>query len=168
MREDKIFTMKINPDGDNSFDFCLQKGLIGVGWKLANGTPVTLDDYERLRKDNPKFENESSLSRALNIFKELKGGGLIWTISPSKEYYLCKTDGTYSYHGDEPDHMEADIINCLDCIFYKIGPSTIVPTEVVNKIKLPVATHTIDDELAVTSTIEIYNIICRKINNSSI
>ena len=168
MRNDKVFIIKVKPDGENSFEFCREKGLIGIGWRLKRGIPKTLEDYECLRKENPKFSNEASLSRALNIFKELKNGGLIWTISPAKEYYLCKTDGTYTYYGDKDDYIKADIINCLDCVYYKIGPSTIVPSQVIDKIGLPVTAQSIDDEMVVKTTFDIYNLICRKINNGAI
>jgi hypothetical protein len=169
MRDDKVFIIKIKPDGENSFAFCQEKGLIGIGWKLDNGIPKTLDDYERLRgEENRKFSNEASLSRALNVFKELENGGLIWTISPDKEYYLCKTDGKYSYHGDKDEYIEADVINCLDCVFYKIGASTIVPSKIIDMMRLPGTAKSTDDDIAVKTTFDIYNLICRKINNSAI
>lgn len=165
MIEDKVFCVKINTKGKNPFNFCLGRDIVGIGWGLKHGNPNTIDEYERLRGDNnEKFDNDASLSRALNIFKELENGGLIWTISPDNEYYLCKTNGKYTYHGNEEEHINADIINCLDSEFYKIGPATIVPDEVVKNLndkKCPTAT-TICDKRAVSSTFEIYNLICQK------
>ena len=166
MIEDKVFCIKINTKGKNPFNFCLGRDIVGIGWGLKHGSPNTIDDYERLIKENQTqtFTNKSFLSRALNIFKELENGGLIWTISPEKEYYLCKTNGKYTYHGNEEEHIKADIINCLDSEFYKIGPATIVPDEVIKNLNdknYPTAT-TICDNLAVSSTFAIYNFICQK------
>ena len=73
--------------------------------------------------------------------------------------FFHKTDGTYTYYGDKDDYIKADIINCLDCVYYKIGPSTIVPSQVIDKISLPVTAQSIDDEMVVKTTFDIYNLI---------
>ena len=137
-----VYIIKLHPNNPKSFEVCLKNNVIGVGWRLGNGDYNTIDEYKKARKDYPKFSNEASLSLAINTFESIieNGGALLWTQSPDGEYYLCKTNGEYSYHGHDDknnkEYIDADMINCLDCKKFHNIPPKFVPKTIMRKIEM--------------------------------
>lgn len=107
-----IWVMNLKDDRENfekpndlsKFQFCLNNGIIGIGW----GNEIDLPDAQ-------KSKNHLD---ALNSLKAIKIGDLIW-INGGDEYYIATAKSEIKQAN--PDWHKYDIANYIECDFYKIG-----------------------------------------------
>jgi hypothetical protein len=90
------------PDRRLIFDFCLDRGVLGMGWGVS-GEPATFSDYEHAAhwRVNPSV-------RALFRLPE---GALIWTYDRvPRDFYLAPVTGPWQ-HLSDPEAVYVDIRN---------------------------------------------------------
>lgn len=125
----KLFRWKSLENRDEYRRFCLEKGILAVGWpaptdinyeneeryaekvnnmffsskELKNKTPEEQEKYiEDKKKEGKPYSNKKSWSTARNIFFEMKENqnNFIWTQESGNSYYLGKiTDNKIRWYG---------------------------------------------------------------------
>ena len=158
-----VYIIKIHPINPKAFQFCKRNNIIGFGWSLkSKDNPTTICEYDYMRKQEPDLRKKASLTRSIKAFTKLQEhGGYIWTRGSDKNYYLCKTNGEYSYNGNDRKYKRVDVINCIDSCFYQVGEA-LVPTQIIKQYKTRGTTKEVNEKTAIELTEEIYQFICHK------
>ena len=168
----RTYVIKLHPNNPRVFDFCRGNCVIGVGWRL-NITVAervkSIDDFDSLRESELitplSGADKSSLTRSVNYLKEIveNDGGLLWTKTEEDDYYLCHTNGIYSYRGSEREEdknfVALDVVNCLDCEHFYYIPKYLVPSQITRNYRAFYATLSKTDEETEKQTNALYNYI---------
>ena len=131
----KLFRIHIRPRGGSddmpaTFQYCLDNGLLGVGWRVDDELIETRDwdEYEPLAT---QIYGES-LQQPRYIRHNVEPGDLVWTRDPNARYYLARVTSGWEYwtspRGRERD---IDIANVFRCDFRAV-PLDAVPGTVVS------------------------------------
>ncbi len=153
------WTMKLRPHGGvDSFQYCLKNGYVGFGWGLK-GQPTSVVEYRQLREQEGAYPGDAELDRTLDNFENITSKDssyihLLWTISPSGEYYICEITGGYKYSRDD-DHEAAGIVNFTDCRFYKVSDD-LVPQKVIDTINASGVIRLVEDGKATETTKQLW------------
>ena len=117
--------------GVNPRKFCLDKNILGIGWRISKSGVTSWNDYiseasDKYKKYGRKF------SAAINAIKHrMKIGDLCWTRDHDGIYYIGRINGDWSYV-DDFDHLAADVVNIRSCSWHKVGTVDVVPGKIVN------------------------------------
>lgn len=98
------------------FRYCLENGLLGVGWR-APGLADTeeWEVYERVAKPEHK-----SLQQPRYIHDNVRRGDLVWTRDPHGRYYLARVTAPWAYWiSEEGREKDIDIANIFRCDFHE-------------------------------------------------
>jgi len=130
-----VWVMKHLPGKKNSYDFCRQEGIVGVGWAVdATGPFNSIDDYMTARKVENKFPDNNYLEKTFDLFRQFRKGDLVWLKDKKSVYYLCEIrDGQYQYRKDE-EHEKADIISFMTCDYYPIDSARLIPLKIITRL----------------------------------
>lgn len=112
-------------------DFCLKRGLIGVGW----GEIKTREDSEAaIRKEAKSYSNAAAGFKAVNTMRKMQPDDLIWTRLDGV-YYLCRVTGRWKDSRPESIHDQLDISNYVNVEWCEIGMEQDVPGKVVSSFR---------------------------------
>lgn len=158
--ESNLFRITIKPDSKigKAFDFCQEKSIVGVGWKLwsTDGTlyvPKHIWDCEEAgRRCYPKSRG---FVTAIHCLGRMELDDLIWTRN-NGIYYLCRVTGSWEYH-DEPEYLNKDLENVISVEFNEVGTVDEVPGKVVNSFRSGSSIQGIHSEIALNASKIIYN-----------
>lgn len=125
----------------DAFNFCLDKGIIGIGWETSKTIGGKNIDYENIFNDYSNFIGSpklSSFEKYVKGYNQINKDDLIWTRS-GNEYYLCRFTGErVDYYrnnmtDDEiKEHEKYDIWHGLKCEFIRVGTQESVTGTIVN------------------------------------
>ena len=130
----KLFRIHIRPRGGSddmpgTFQYCLNNGLLGVGWRVGDELIETKDwdEYEPLAT---QIYGES-LQQPRYIRHNVEPGDLIWTRDPDARYYLARvTSGWEYWTSRQGRERDIDIANVFRCDFREVAldgvPGTVV------------------------------------------
>ena len=79
----------------DAFNFCLNKGIIGIGWETSKTISGNSIDYESIFNNYSNFIGSpklSSFEKYVRSYNQINKDDLIWTKS-GNEYYLCRFIG---------------------------------------------------------------------------
>ena len=132
-----VWRIHINPDakkGIDPRDFCIKKGILGVGWRVTSQenpeTPMDWERYCSLAKEVGHVGR--GWQAAVNALHDrMKVGDLCWSRDSRGNYYLGRITGGWEYRG-AADHYDADVVNVRECEWHKLGLDDLVPGKVVN------------------------------------
>ncbi len=131
-------------DDGRSFKFCLERGIIGVGWRIDE-QPDNFEHYEKLGEE-AHSEEATSWRRAINaIGTRMQTGDLVWTRSGRGVYYIGEISGDWEYQ-DKPENRDVDIHNVRPCKLFEVG--TDVAGAIVNSCISPLTIQSIPDPTA--------------------
>ncbi len=127
-----LFRIHIRPSGGNAnmndtFQYCLNNGLLGVGWRVEKlSNTRNWEEYEQAAA-----EHYESIQQPRYIRQLVSVNDLVWTRDPSAQYYLTKvTRGWEYWQNHEGRDSNIDIANIFRCDFEKIQldavPGTVV------------------------------------------
>lgn len=134
---------------------CLDKGIVGVGWKInIKNTPVTWNDYYEIAKD---VYGDSCWWSALNAMKNrIQLDDLIWTRDLKGNYFLGRVISEWYYDTSE-DCSAANIVNVRKCDWKKMGTETAVPGKVVSSFRPEKTVLRIEDDTVYYYSQIVYN-----------
>jgi hypothetical protein len=110
-----------------TFQYCLDEGLLGVGWRTKTN--------KNTKNWNEYLDEALHIYKKLNICKYIKKwvgeNDLVWTRSTEGEYYLAKVISGWEYWvGRQALQKDIDVANIFRVSFQKI-PIDMVPGKVV-------------------------------------
>ena len=116
-----------NADAKTTFQYCLNNGLLGVGWRLNEYRYIS--DWAEYEAKASEIHN--NLSTCRYIEKRVNVGDLIWTRDTEGEYYLARALSGWEYWQSQNGvDLDIDIANIFRCDIRKIEIDS-VPGKVV-------------------------------------
>lgn len=139
MEECAVWRIQLKPDKKNEVsyrdlvDFCIKKGIIGVGWIAIKNRD---DSWDAIKKECEQYDNKSAAFKAIHAISQVKKGDLIWTRlgEDASEYYLCRV-GEKTWRDcsiTEEEQEKYDLGNIVSAQWIRIGKQNLVPGKVVN------------------------------------
>ncbi len=153
-----IWRIHLKSDAKNNINprnYCLENGLVGVGWKIEhNNEPVTWESYfEKGQNDY----GDSSWCTALDTLKNrIQINDLIWTRDLSGNYFLGRISSEWFYDTSQ-SAINADIVNVRNCDWFKIGTIEAVAGKVINSFRAPRVVQRIVDENVMNFSKNMFN-----------
>ena len=130
----KLWKLTIDPRGKrdpsaDSFAFCRQRGIIGIGWRLSSVPASPADAEAQFGRD--RREGIRSFRALVSVMKQ---GDHVWVYG-ARSYYVCRIDSGWRHEagGAWDDH---DIHNIRDATWKEIHPS-LVPGHVKRNLGMP-------------------------------
>lgn len=123
-----LYRIHIRPQGgtasvNTTFKYCLDNGILGVGWRVKN-LENTTDWNLYYEKAKAHYNN---LNQCKYIKKYIKKDDLVWTRDRQGKYYLVKVNSGWEYFTtNEGNQQDIDIANIFRVDFAEI------PTDVVS------------------------------------
>lgn len=153
-----LFRIHIRPYGGEAspeltFNYCLNKQLLGVGWRVnSQKNTKKWEEYER------EASNEhGDLQICRYIKNHVAKGDLVWTRDPKGQYYLARVTSEWEYwESDESKNNDIDIANIFRVAFKAI-PSDAVPGKVVACFRPSKTIQPIRDETVMEYTKYLWN-----------
>jgi hypothetical protein len=136
-----LWRLHIRPKGGDddarmSTSFCLQKGIIGMGWPVSDTGVERSTDFAWYKAAAEKeYEGTTSWS-SVRAFAEAEIGDLVWFRDLDGHYYIAELTHAweYCYQGD---HIPADIVNFRHARIVKAGLADAVPGNVIACFRPP-------------------------------
>ncbi len=124
--------------GVNPREFCLNNGIVGVGWPIETAeSEIDWQTYEEQAKLT--YPNSQGFQRALKAFyHKMQIDDLVWTRDTKGEYYIGRITSDWRYDTSN-ECRNADIHNIRSCEWHKVGTVEKVPGKVVSSF-IPRAT----------------------------
>jgi len=145
----KVWRLNIKPDFNKEVDprkFCLDKGLLGVGWAVDADTEADWETYRTLAEERYYKQGDKGWWPAINAIKNRMAlNDLCWTRDWNGVYYLGRITGDWIYQGSK-ENIDADIVNVRSCDWERVGPCNNVPGKVLNSFIPPRTVQEIADE----------------------
>lgn len=155
-----VWRVHIRPTGGTagvdylrSYDLCLRKNIIGVGWRVTDSyspNPLPLRDYL-----SQVDGDDGSWNTAINRLRAMEQHDLIWIRSPRPyRYHLCRVVGPWDYR-DASEYREVDIVNVRPVEIVEIEPPA-VPREIEPRFQGGSTIEPIKDQHQLNATIELW------------
>ena len=133
-----VFRIHIRPSGGAgdpriSFQYCLQHGVLGMGWGLTQAeTALNWDEYHEAAEAH---YGHADLASVRYLHDNVQQDHLIWTRDTAGIYYLARVEAPWQYLAN--DHaVEADIVNVVSCQIRRLQVDE-VPGKVVACFRPP-------------------------------
>jgi hypothetical protein len=127
-----VFRIHIRPKGglanpQKSFSYCLEHGVLGVGWNVGEARSLAWEDY--LAKAIPKYGPKGP--SGVRFFKShVQMDDLLWTRNSDGSYYLGKASSAWKYSATR-ESIDADIVNICKCELREVLNLDEVPGKIV-------------------------------------
>lgn len=134
-----VYRIHIRPSGgandpELSFQYCLDHGVLGMGWAVdqAGIAQLAWDDYIAAAEQEYEYRE---LQNVRYMHREVQENDLIWTRDTMGRYYLGRVVGPWEYLAT-PEALQADIVNICHCELEAV-PADAVPGKVVASFRPP-------------------------------
>ena len=154
-----VFRIHIRPDGGAgdprlSFEYCLEHGVLGMGWGLPQAEPdLNWDEYYAAAVAH---YGHADLDNVRRLHDKVRQHHLIWTRDTAGIYYLARVMGPWQYVGSD-QAIEADIINVVPCQIHRLQVDE-VPGKVVACFRPPRTIQAIRDKTIVAYSRLLWNL----------
>lgn len=133
-----VWRLNLVTSGDDSpREFCLERGLLGIGWRLKESPPPNLDskEFREWAKDHFPHENWTSYKTAFRaLASRMEIGDLCWARDTDGIYYLAEVTGDWEYR-DDAANRAVDIHHVRPCTWYEIGTADQVPAGLIEAFR---------------------------------
>lgn len=157
-----VYTIKMNiHDKPNSFKYCKENGIVGIGWGLEDNEKSSSADIGVIKSDLQRKYNSPHLSACLNTMKKMKCGDFVWTADVSNSvpiYYLCELASDYQCF-DKSIWTECGIANGFNCTYYAITTDSLIPSGAVRYLNSKGLIFEFNDSKEIKATENIANAI---------
>lgn len=119
-----------------TFRYCLDNGILGVGWRVDGLANTDIwEVYEQVAL--PAHGSRKELQQPRYIYEKVEPGDLVWTRDPDGRYYLARVTAGWNYWTTpEGQEMNIDIANVFRCDFCEVALDA-VPGRVVSSFAGP-------------------------------
>jgi hypothetical protein len=132
-----IWRLHLNTEGKNQHDFCISRGLLGIGWRVESDGDLGMEEYNRLAKEahsgNRKWSKGGRSSVAV-IQRKMKGDDLVWIRRKDGIYYIGRITGEWVYAVGQ-DAQGADVGSTRPVEWYRVGSEDEVPGKVASSFR---------------------------------
>ena len=129
----KVWRINIKPASKEGIDprqFCLTRGILGIGWPVKGDKNIDWETYYNLGRT--EYPDNNSWWPAINAVRNrMSINDMCWTRDWSGAYYLGRIISDWEYKGDD-EYLAADVVNIRKCDWKKIGTADAVPGKVIN------------------------------------
>jgi len=140
---------------EETFNYCMKNGLLGVGWRIESNSNTT--DWDEYFAEASKIHD--NLNGCIYINKWVSKDDLVWTRDLSGEYYLAKVITGWEYFvNQESIDKDIDIANVFRVEFKKVDIDQ-VPGKVVACFRAPRTIQEIADDKAIEYSKSLWNSI---------
>ncbi|MDG1873423.1 MAG: hypothetical protein P8J27_05905 [Mariniblastus sp.] len=136
----KLWRCNLKTSSSKNIDpakFCIENGIVGIGWKLDQA-PTSKEDYWEQARIAYKAFGRSWSAAANVLLYRMQVDDLVWSRNSKAQYFLGRIVSDWEY-SDSQKHLDADVINFRKCHWVKVGTVDNVPGSVVNSF-IPSAT----------------------------
>ena len=134
----KLWRITIKTDANEGVDprsFCLERNILGVGWRVQGAPFLDWDTYYALAKREYYDQEDGGWWPAVNAIRnKMAEDDLCWTRDWTGNYYLGRVGPSWEYRA-EPENLAADVVNIRPCVWSKVGTADSVPGKVVNSFR---------------------------------
>ena len=119
-----LWRAHLRPDADDiaTYSFCVNRDILGFGWPVGPGAPLTKEQYEALASleyGPPSPENRGWRAAINAIADHMEKGDLCWIRNPGgRLFHIGRIAGHWEYRST-PEHVEADIVNVRPCVWFE-------------------------------------------------
>ena len=148
-----VWRVHLRPDANkiDPVEFCLRQKVVGIGLGVS-AKPADIDAYLSLGR---KEYGDAGWYKAANaIGLRMAVGDLVWVRDFCGAYYLGRISGEWEYR-DDPENLEADIINVRSCEFFLVA--TIIAGKIVNCFRPSATVQQIHDDTSKLFSTIVYN-----------
>ncbi len=126
--------------------FCINRGILGVGWPVDSEAEMTWDHYYTLGENVYYNEGDKGWWPAVNAIKNrMQINDLCWMRDRDGIYYLGRITSGWIYR-DGSEYREADVVNTRKCDWKKVGTTDSVSGKVVNSFIPSRTVQALDDD----------------------
>lgn len=130
-----LWRLHVRPNGGDkdarlSTAFCLEQGIVGMGWAVPNSEVESSADFEWYKaKAQEQYDGNHSWYSVWR-FAEAEVRDLVWFRDVGGRYYLAELIGpwAYCYSGA---HVRADIVNFRKARIVSVGLADAVPGKII-------------------------------------
>lgn len=144
-----VWRINLKSDADEGIDsrmFCINKGILGVGWQVDCEGDIDWETYYQRATDVYYKKGDKGWWPALNAIKNrMSINDLCWTRNLDGIYYVGRISGEWQYKGDK-ESSEADIVNIRTIEWREAGTVDCVPGKVVNSFIPRRVVQAVDDD----------------------
>lgn len=131
--------------GHDAPEFCLERGIVGIGWRVAPD-PTCADDY--MTRARVAYKQGRGWTVAANaLLHRMKIGDLVWTRDRRANYFLGRIASDWK-HESGADFQAVDIANVRECRWMSVGTVDGVPGAVVNAFRASSTVQRVADPTA--------------------
>ena len=107
-----VWRVHLRAEGENQAEFCLNNGIVGVGWQVEGEHDyMGWEEYRVLGKVQYREAGKKGWWPAVNaIHNRMNIGDLCWVRDTRPQYYLGRISGNWSYRCTH-EHVQADTVN---------------------------------------------------------
>ena len=141
-----VYRIHIRPSGgannqEMSFEYCLNHGVLGMGWAVAGVAQLDWDDYIAAAEQTYEYKE---LQPVRYLHREVEENDLIWTRDTAGNYYLGRVVSPWEYLATA-EALQADIVNICHCELFPVDADA-VPGRVVASFRAPSTIQAIDSQ----------------------
>ena len=115
--------------------FCLNRDILGVGWRVDGPESLDWPAYYALGMDQYYDKRDRGWWPAVNaVANRMAEGDLCWTRDWDGNYFLGRVAGPWRYVAT-PEHAAADVVNVRACHWVRTGTVDSVPGKVLNSFR---------------------------------
>lgn len=151
-----LWRVHLVTSGEDPRRFCIQGGIIGVGWAVDHDGPVDWSTYERLAAAAYDADGRGWRSAVSALRERMEDGDLCWSRDTSGVYYLGRITSPWRYENDEA-HRAADVVNVRTCSWVTVGAADKVPGTVLRNFIRGQTVRRIPDLTTVAASKLLYN-----------
>lgn len=144
-----VWRINLKPNADEGIDsrmFCINNGILGVGWQVDCEGDLDWETYYQRATEEYYKRGDKSWWPALNAIKNRMAiNDLCWTRNLNGIYYVGRISGEWEYKWDR-ENSEADIVNVRTVEWREVGTVDCVPGKVVNSFIPSRVVQAVDDE----------------------
>ena len=147
-----VYRIHIRPSGgannqEMSFEYCLNHGVLGMGWAVTGQVHLTWDEYVAAAANQ---YGPNGFQNPCYMHRNVQDDDLIWTRDTMGCYYLGRVVGPWEYLAT-PEALQADIVNICHCELFPVDADA-VPGRVVASFRAPRTIQAIRSD-----TVDIYS-----------
>jgi len=153
-----VYRLHINTACDDraaSFRFCLDNGVIGMGWGIGD------EDLSWTAYVEEREAQGGTVDSSVRRLHDLPMGALVWLRDQRGAYYIAEITGEWKYmHGPAADRV--DIHNVRPARIYAAGTESMVPGKVLNSFIPSRTLQSISDDAAARFTASLFDTLAGK------